>query len=114
MQHFTTTDHPHVHGPRRGPWRHAWFLLADGERLGEIRETEHGYEGELFGQPPVFVPELLFRSSVLETMIRHALILEAGKHDIKLLPADITSVESGYPEIDGMPAYQWLDAMTMD
>ncbi len=113
MKYFDTSN-GHIHGPRTGPWRHAWWFRADGEHIGEIRETQTGYEGELHGQPPVFVPEMPFRSAVLENLIRQALIREAGKHDIKLLPADITGVESGYPEIDGMPAYQWLYDMTMD
>lgn len=43
---------------------------------------------------------------------REAVITEAAKRGIDLVPSDITMPEPGFPEIDEMPANQWLDAMT--
>ncbi len=53
---------------------------------------------------PIRIPELPTRAAVIE---------EAAKYGIELKSHEITGRE---PElyIDGMPANQWLDAMTMD
>lgn len=44
---------------------------------------------------------------------REEFIAEAAKHEIKLEPGDFTGCEP-HLHIDGMPAAQWLDAMTME
>lgn len=121
MLHFTTSDSPHPYGPRNGPMRHAWWFRADGDVIGVIEETEDGYRGRLFGPggkdgtPRLSTRENAFRSSVVEYLTVHALIL-AGKERsadaLKLDPEDIKDVATGYPTIEGMPAWDWIQGTT--
>lgn len=41
-------------------------------------------------------------------------IADAAKCEIKLTREDFTVAPSGEPMIDGMPAEQWIEAMTME
>lgn len=45
---------------------------------------------------------------------KEQIINEAAEHGIVLLPHDFTGREPGDLYLDGMPADQWLDAMTDD
>jgi hypothetical protein len=120
MEHFTTSDNRHVVGPRTGPLHNAWFFLADGEAIGEIEETERGYKGRLYGTggreayPRLTTTEASFRSAIEEHLIRKALIFMAKDRGVDVQPSDIDEVETGYPTISGMPAGEWIDAMTME
>lgn len=48
-----------------------------------------------------------------DLVTREQFIAEAVQFGITLEPHDITGREPGDLYIDGMPAAQWLDAMTM-
>lgn len=48
-----------------------------------------------------------------KTLNRDQISALARKFGIELREEDFTG-SYGYPEIDGMPADEWLDAMTMD
>lgn len=45
---------------------------------------------------------------------REEFIAAAAKHGIELKPHDFTGREPGELYLDGMPADQWLHAMTME
>lgn len=109
--YFTTSD------PRPLPgawWAQEWDLTLDGKPVGVITETERGYRGRLTVPEHTDVPEQVGRSIVVGLMIRTHLVRTAARSHITLRLDDITAAETGRPEIDSMPADEWLDAMAMD
>lgn len=52
--------------------------------------------------------------TVRRERLTRELIAKANAGHVDLLPTDITWHDDNEPEIDGMPADQWVDAMTMD
>lgn len=120
--HFTTSDEERLIGWHKGPLRSSWAFLADGKEIGEVYEGgTGGYLGRLYapgGRDVIAAyttPEMDSRSAVIDRLIRVVLVRLAKEKGLDTLRhEDIDDVATGYPTIDGMSAYQWIDAMTMD
>ena len=54
-----------------------------------------------------------YRADVHRSQL-NSFIRVAAAMDVELTRADFRQTADGYLTIDGMPAAQWLDAMTMD
>lgn len=57
------------------------------------------------------VTEAYRQETARRETVRNNLVVFAATHHVDLKPSDIRFVQ-GEPEIDGMPAAQWLHAMT--
>lgn len=110
--HFTTSDEPR--SLSGAWWAQEWDFLVDDHVVGQIAETVRGYRGKLTFPQHTVIPEQVYRSAVEDLMTRQYLVHLAAQGHVTLKLDDIAKVETGYPEIDGMDAGEWIDAMTME